>query len=127
VPPAPLFTGRGEHFAHRFPEPERAVTDREHRCGHAAAAAVAQQIGPRFGGFAVAVGDRDEFLAAISTHPDHHQQAQFGLIQPNLEVDTVDPQVDVVSAGQIALPEGVGLVLPLAGQPGNRRRRQTRT
>ena len=32
--PAALFAGLREHLADRGPEPERAVTDREHRRGH---------------------------------------------------------------------------------------------
>jgi hypothetical protein len=83
--------GWPEHLAHRFPEPQRAVPDRQHRRGHAAAAAIAQQIRPRLCGFAVAVGQGDKFLAAISTHPDHHQQAQFLLFEAHFEVDPVDP------------------------------------
>src|SRR6267378_8462561 len=32
--------------------------------------------------------------------PDHHQQAHVVLLQPDLEVDPVDPAVDVVGPGQ---------------------------
>ena len=127
VEPAPLLAGRREHLAHRLPEPQRAVTDGQHRRGHAAAAARPQQISPRLGRLPVPVGQGDEFLAAIGAHPDHHQQAQLLLLEADLEVDAVDPQVDVVGARQIPLPEGLGLVLPLRGQPGDRRRRQPRT
>ncbi|MCU1694449.1 MAG: hypothetical protein JWR34_512 [Mycobacterium sp.] len=38
---------RREDHADRFPEPQCAVTDRQHRGGHPAAAAAPQQIGPR--------------------------------------------------------------------------------
>jgi hypothetical protein len=31
-----------------------------------------------------------------------------------------------MGAGQVTLPEGVGLVLPLRGEPGDRRRREPR-
>ncbi|BDT91468.1 hypothetical protein IFM12275_14440 [Nocardia sputorum] len=75
--PATLLAGGGEHLTQRFPESECAVADGQNRGGHAAAAAVPQQIGPGFGGLAVAVGDRDEFLAAVRAHADHHQQAQL--------------------------------------------------
>src|ERR1700730_7247826 len=50
-----LFAGVREHLADRGPEPERAVTDREHRRGHAATLGRAGQVGPGLGGFAVAV------------------------------------------------------------------------
>ena len=125
--PAPLLAGCREHLAHRLPEPQRPVADGQHRGGHPAAAATPQQISPRLGGLPIAVGQRDELLAAIGPHPDHHQQAEFLLLETDLEVDAVDPQVDVVGTRQIALPEGLGLVLPLRGQPGDRRGRQSRT
>lgn len=38
---------------------------------------IAQQIRPRLGGFAIAVGERDEFLATIGSHPDY--RLEFGL------------------------------------------------
>jgi len=60
-----------------LPEPERAVTDSQHRRGHPAAATIPQQIGPRLSGLPIPVGQSDELLAAIGTHPDHHQQAQL--------------------------------------------------
>ena len=104
VEPAPLLTGRREHLAHRFPEPQGTVADGQHRGAHPAAAAVTQQIGPRLGGLPVAVGQRDELLAAVSTHPDHHQQAQLLLVEADLEVDAVDPQVHVVGARQVSVP-----------------------
>ena len=124
--PAPLLAGVGEHLPHRLPEPQRAVADRQHRCGHPAPATRPQQIGPRLGRLAVPVGQRDELLAAVGAHPDHHQQAQLLLLEADLEVDPVDPQVHVVGARQDALGERLGLVLPLRGQPGDRRRRQAR-
>lgn len=125
VKPAALLTGRGEHFAHGFPQAQCSVADGQHGGGHPAAFAVAQQISPRLGRFPVAVGDRHQFLAAISTHADHHQQAQLGLLEADLEVDAVDPQVDVVGPGHIAAPERGGFVLPLRGQAGDRGGRQS--
>ena len=126
VPPAALLAGVGEHLPHGLPEPQRAVADREHRRPHAAAAAITQQIGPGFGGFPEAIGERDELLAAVGTDPDHHQQAQLLLVQTHLQVDPVDPQIHVVDLGQIPLGERAGLVLPLHSQPGDRRRGQPR-
>ena len=46
VPPTALLLGAGKDVADRLPEPQRPVADREHRGGHAAAFAVAQQISP---------------------------------------------------------------------------------
>jgi hypothetical protein len=119
--PAALLAGGREHLAHRFPEPQRTVTDRQHRRRHPATPARPQQISPRLSRFPVPVGQCDQLLAAISTHPDHHQQTELLLLQTHLEVDTVDPQVDVIGARQITSPEGLGFVLPLHGEPGDRR------
>jgi len=44
----------------------------------------------------------------------------------DLEVDPVDPAVDVVGAGQRAVVERRGLALPLGGEPGNGGGGQTR-
>jgi len=98
--PAPLLAGLGEHLADRGPEPQGTVADREHRRGHATALTAAEQIERRLGRFAVPVVKRDEFLGAVRADPDHHQQAHFVLLQPDLEVDPVDPAVDVVGPGQ---------------------------
>jgi hypothetical protein len=125
--PAPLLTGRREHLTHRFPEPQRPIADSQHRRGHPAAATIAQQIGPRLGQLPIPVCQGDEFLASISTHPDHHQKAQLLLLEADLEVNPVDPQIYVVSARQIPLTEGLGFVLPLRGKPGDRRGRQSST
>ena len=48
----------------------------------------------------------------------------FSSLQADVEVDAVGPQVDVVHTGQIPVGERAGLVLPLRGQPGDRRRGQ---
>jgi hypothetical protein len=74
-----------------LPEAQGPVTDREHWRGHAAAAAIAQQISPGLGRPPEAVGQRDELLAAISTYPDHHQQTEFLLIKAHLEVNAIHP------------------------------------
>jgi hypothetical protein len=97
VEPAPLLAGSREHLAHRFPEPERAVPDGQDRGGQAAAAAIAQHIGPRLGRFPEPIGQGDELLAAISTHADHHQQAELLLLETDLEMNAVDPQVGVAT------------------------------
>ena len=90
VEPAPLLLGLGEHLAKRLPEPQRAVADGQHRGPHPTALAVAQQIGPRLGGLAEPVGQRDQLLGAIDADPDHHQQADLVLLEADFEVDPVD-------------------------------------
>ncbi len=109
-----------------FQNPQRAVTDGQHRRGHpTTTAAPPQQIRPRLGRLPVSVGQGDEFLAAIGAHADHHQQAELLLLEADLEVDAVDPQVDVIGAREVTLAESLRLVLPLAGEPGDRRGRQS--
>ena len=112
MPPATLLTGVGEHLAQGFPDPQRAVADREHRRGHPAAAATPQQISPRLGGFPIAVGQRDQLFAAIRANPDHHQQAEFLLLEAHLQMDAVDPQVHEIGAREVAVGKCSRLVLP---------------
>ena len=119
-----MLPGLGEHLPQRAPEPERAVTDGQHRGAHAAAFAVTQQVGPRAGRLAVAIGQGDELLHTVDPYPDHDEQAQLLFVQAHVEVDSVGPQVNIVHTGQIPVGEAVGVVLPLRGQPGDRRRGQ---
>ncbi len=121
-----LLTGVGKHVASCFPEPQGAVADGEHRGAHPTALAVAQQVGPRLRGLAEPVGQGDELLGAVDPDSDHHQQAHRVLLQADLEVNPVDPQVDVVSVAQRPLAERGGVVLPLGGEPGDRRGGQPR-
>jgi hypothetical protein len=39
----------------------------------------------------------------IRAHADHHQAAQPLVVQTNVEVDSVGPQIDVVDMAQVAL------------------------
>ncbi len=126
MPPAALLLGVGEHLAQRLPEPQRTVTDRQRRGAHPAALAVTQQVGPRLRALAEPVGDRDQLLGAIDADADHHQQAHLVLLQTDLEVDPVDPQVYVVAVLQRPRAERLRVVLPLLGEPGDRGRRQAR-
>jgi hypothetical protein len=98
--PTALLPGAREHPPQRRPEPQRAITHRQHRGAHPAPLAVPQQISPGLGGLPVPVGQRHQFLAAVGADPDHHQQAQFLLVKAHVEVDPVDPQIDVVDVSQ---------------------------
>ena len=124
--PAALLPAGGEDLTQTVPEAECAVADGQDRGAHAAALAVAQQVRPGLGGLAVAFREGDEFLTAVDSDAEHDQQAEFRLVQADVQVHAVGPQVDVVDAGQVLVGEGAGLVLPLHGQPGDRRRRQAR-
>src|SRR5688572_10924247 len=96
VEPATLLGGVGKYLTHRLPEPECPVTDGEHRGLHAAALARTQQVRPGLTGLAVPVIERDELLGAVGAHADHHLQAHLVLLQTDLEMDPVDPHVDVI-------------------------------
>ena len=126
VKPAPAFPGLREHFTQRLPEPERAVADGQDRGAHAAAGAVAQQVRPRLRGLTVALGEGDKLLAAIGARRSS-PQAQLVLLEADVHVDPVRPQVEVVHRGQVPGGEGAllrlpCLGLPCLGQPGDHRR-----
>ncbi len=85
---------------------------------------VPEQRRPGVGGLPVAVRDRDELLLAVEAHTDDHETAQPFLLEANVEVDPVSPEVHVVPVRQVAGHEGAVLVLPGRGEPGDHRSRQ---
>ena len=52
--------------------------------------------------------------------------SRFFFLKADVDVDAVGPQVDEVHIGQISFVEDAGVVLPLHGQPGDRRGGQAR-
>ncbi len=120
--PAALPCGLGEHLAQRAPESQR--PGRQDRRPHPAAPAVPQQVRPRLRRLPVPAGQGDELLAAISPDADHDQLAQLVLLQPDIHIDPVRPQVHVVRARQVPGSERALLRLPLPGQPRDHRCRQ---
>ena len=64
---------------------------------HAAAFAVTQQVGPRAGRLAVAIGQGDELLHTVDPYPDHDEQAEFLLVQADVEVVRSDRSAVPVS------------------------------
>jgi hypothetical protein len=101
--PATLLARRGENITQRPPEPERPVADREHGGGQPTVAHRAQDLGPALGRFAVAVGQGDQLFRAVRADPDDDQRAQPVLFETDVEVDAVDPPVDVVEPREVAL------------------------
>ena len=65
------------------------------------------------------MGEGDELFAAVGTDPDHDQQAEFVFLQPDVHVDVVRPQVDVVHPRQVPGGEGTLLGLPVLGELGD--------
>ena len=86
---------------------QRAVTHRQHRRSHPAGPEVAQQLGPRLGRLAIAVGDRDQLLGAIRANTHDREQTQrialtVGIRQPHPRIHPIGPDVDVVDLRQVA-------------------------
>jgi hypothetical protein len=69
-------------------------------------------VRPGLGRLAEPVGQCHTLLAAVSAHADHHRQADLVLLEADLEVDAVDPQVHVIDVLQRPLAELRGVVLP---------------
>ena len=122
--PTTLFTSVWEHLAECAPETQRAIADGQHRRAHATAFEIAQLLGPRLRGLPIAVADRNEFLAAIGAHTDEHQAAQPLVLQTDVEVDPVGPEIDVVDLAQVPLLKRCQLLAPLARQSLDGRRAQ---
>ena len=120
--PVALVAGGREDVPQRCPQPQRAVADGQDRGAHAAAAQVAQPLGPAVGGLAFAISDGDQLLGAVGAHAHQHQTAQAGLLQPHPEVDPISPDGHVVAVGQLPAAEGLVLGLPGGDQAGDRRR-----
>jgi len=52
-----------------------------------------------------AIPDRHQFLVAIGSNPDQDQAAESVLLERDVEVNPVRPQVDVLGLAQVALTE----------------------
>ena len=117
VDPVTLLTGGREDVPQGRPQPQRAVADRDHRRLHAPPTQIPQQLRPRRGGLALAVGHGNQLLGAVGAHADDHQAAQAGLLQPHPEVDAVRPHVHVIPLGEVTLAEGLVVGLPAGQQP----------
>ena len=61
-----------------------------------------QQLLPRLLALAVAVLDGDRLLLTVGRRAHHHQDALAVLLEPDGEVDAVDPDVDVLLVRQVA-------------------------
>src|SRR6266496_527309 len=66
------------------------------------------------------------YLWADGIHVKIRQQAQLVLLQADLDVDAVGPEIDVVDLREVAGSEGALLALPRLGQLGDHRRGQAR-
>ena len=103
VHPAALLARLRPDLGERLPEAERAVGDGELRPDRKSASLeIEQEFLPRLRALAHAVGQADQFLLALRRRADDHEQALRIILKPGLDVDAVDPEVDVAFGGQVA-------------------------
>src|SRR5436309_782197 len=96
---------------------KRTVTDGEYRGDHAPPLELTQDGLPAFGTFTIAVLDRQQFLIPIGAHADHHQGAEPIIIQPDIEMHAVDPDVDVLTPAQVTSTKIGIFFFPARSQP----------
>ena len=127
--PTPLFAGLREHLPHRAPEAETAVADGQIGIDREPAVPdIQEQLAPRLLALAIAVRDRDQLLRPLPGCADQHQNTLpvvVRVLEPDVEVDAVGPDVDIAPPRQGALGPPVLFLLPDGLQPRNRGRRQT--
>jgi hypothetical protein len=117
--------GRAGHRVLVAGHPETVdVADGQYWCPCATLFEIAQQLGPGLRGLPIAVADGDQFLAAIGAQAEEHQTTQPLVLQTNVEMHPVGPQIHVIDLAQIALLERCQLLAPLAREPLDRRRAQ---
>jgi hypothetical protein len=83
------------------PESQRAVANGQHRGTHPAALGISQQVRPRPVDSRYPVGQDDQLLAAVGADREQDQQAQPLVLQADVDVHTVRPDIDVVHTGQV--------------------------
>jgi hypothetical protein len=91
-------------------KPKGAVPDGHHRRPHPAAFQVAQQVGPRLGRLAVAVGDGHQLLGAVGPHAHDGHGAQ-----PDLPAVVTDAIEDHLHRFAEATPDGLLFPSPEGG------------
>jgi site-specific DNA recombinase len=127
VDPAPLGPGRGPDLDDRSPEAQRPVADRQRGLDRQATGpAVQEQPLPRLLALAVAVGHGDQLLLALGGRPHQDEDALAVLLQADVEMHAVGPDVDVPLALERSLAPGVVFALPGRLEPGDRGRREAR-
>ena len=117
--PAALLTGLRPDLAGCGPEAQRTITDGEHWRDHAPPLELTQHRLPAFGTFAITVFDRQQFLLAVWTGADHHQGAEPIIIQPDIEMDSIHPDIDILTPAQLAAAKLGIFFLPAGSQPGD--------
>jgi len=127
VGPATLLAGVRPDLAQRLPEAERTIGHRKlRRHRQAAAFQIEQQIAPRLGALAQAIGKADQLLLALRRCADDHQDALRLIFEPRFQVDAVDPDIDVPLRREIALLPAPMLLGPHVLEAGDGRGREPR-
>ncbi len=91
------------HFIDRLPEAERTIGDGELRPDRQTAPLkIEQQLFPGLRALADAVGEPDEFLLSFRCGADDHEQTLRVIFKPSLDVDAIDPKVNISLGRQIA-------------------------
>src|SRR5215471_7799650 len=102
VHPTALATRFWPNFLERLPEPERAVgngklgPDREPTPPQ-----VEQELFPRLRALPHPIGEADKFLFAFGCCSDNDEKALGLVLEPGLDMDAVDPEVNIAFGGQI--------------------------
>src|SRR5207245_4787919 len=97
----------------RLPKAERAVRDRElgpHR--EPAPLQVEEEVPPGLRALAHAVDEADKLLLTFGRGAHDAQQALRGILEPGLNMDAVDPAVDVAFGREVALAPARVLLRP---------------
>src|SRR5208283_6043978 len=109
VHPTTLRTRLRPHLIDRLPEAKRPVSNgelRRHR--QTAPLEIEEEFLPRLRALADAVGKANEFLLAFGSGANDHEQTLRVVLEPSLDVDAIDPEVNILLGGQIAIkPAGV--------------------
>jgi hypothetical protein len=103
------------------------VPDRQDRSLHTAALQVPKQRQPTLRALPVAIDHREQLLTPVLAGSQQHQRAQPVLFETDVEVHPIGPDVHVVPVVESTMLELPILVLPLARQPADVGRRQTRS
>src|ERR1700704_3110553 len=125
VHPAALLARFGPDLGKRLPEAQRTFGDREFRPHRKSTSLeIEQEFLPRLRALAHAVDQAYQLLLALRRRADDHEQALRIILKAGLHVDAVDPEVDVVLGGEIALAPANVFVRPGILEPGDGRGRE---
>jgi hypothetical protein len=77
-----------------------------------------KQALPALGAFAIPILDRDQSLRPVGSHANHDQRAEAIVIESDVEVHVIDPDIPGVAVGEAPLLKRPILGFPLVGRDG---------